>query len=141
MRVLLDKLKEVLYTVLPIAIIVIILHFTITPLETHMILKFLVGTVIIIIGLSIFLFGVDIGITPIGNNIGSSLIKTNKILMLTAVGLVLGFIISAAEPDLHILARQVRSCYLRPCIKNSYSSSRISRVGFHNCPGTCKDSL
>lgn len=107
MRVLLDKLKEVLYTVLPIAIIVIILHFTITPLETHMILKFLVGTVIIIIGLSIFLFGVDIGITPIGNNIGSSLIKTNKILMLTAVGLVLGFIISAAEPDLHILARQV----------------------------------
>ena len=107
MRVLLDKLKEVLYTVLPIAIIVIILHFTITPLETHMILKFLVGTVIIIIGLSIFLFGVDIGITPIGNNIGSSLIKTNKILMLTAVGLVLGFIISAAEPDLHILARLV----------------------------------
>src|SRR5690606_11795163 len=95
------------YTVLPIAIIVIILHFTITPLETHLILKFLVGTVIIIIGLSIFLFGVDIGITPIGNNIGSSLIKTNKILMLTAVGLVLGFIISAAEPDLHILARQV----------------------------------
>ncbi len=119
MNVLLDKLKEVLYTVLPIAIIVIILHFTITPLETHLIWKFLIGTIIIIIGLSIFLFGVDVGITPIGNAIGSSLVKTNKIIMLVAVGLVLGFIISAAEPDLHILARQV----------DMVTSGRVTKTG------------
>jgi hypothetical protein len=107
LRVLLDKLKEVLYTVIPIAVIVVVLNFTITPLEPHLLWKFLIGTVIIVIGLSIFLLGVDIGITPICNAIGSGLAKTNKILIVVAAGLVLGFIISAAEPDLHILARQV----------------------------------
>lgn len=107
MNVILDKLKEVLYTVLPITVIVLILHFTLTPLETHLILKFLIGTFLIIIGLSIFLLGVDLGITPIGTAIGSAITKTNRILVVVIVGLLLGFFISAAEPDLHILAGQV----------------------------------
>lgn len=107
MNVILDKLKEVLYTVIPITIIVLVLHFTLIPLETHLILKFLVGTLLIIIGLSIFLFGVDLGITPIGTAIGSAITKTNRILVVVIVGFVLGFFISVAEPDLHILARQV----------------------------------
>ena len=108
-----DKLKEVLYTVIPIAVIVVVLNFTITPLEPHLLWKFLIGTVIIVIGLSIFLLGVDIGITPIGNAIGSGLAKTNKILIVVAAGLVLGFIISAAEPDLHILPGRSRYGYVR----------------------------
>ena len=107
MNVILDKLKEVIYTVLPITVIVLILHFTLIPLETHLILKFLVGTLLIIIGLSIFLLGVDLGVTPIGTTIGSAITKTNRIMVVVIVGFVLGFFISVAEPDLHILARQV----------------------------------
>lgn len=119
MNVILDKLKEVLHTVLPITAIVLILHFTLTPLETHLILKFLVGTLLIIIGLSVFLLGVDVGITPIGTAIGSAIIKTNKILVVISVGFVLGFFISAAEPDLHILARQV----------DMVTSGQVSKMG------------
>jgi Protein of unknown function (DUF1538). len=91
LNVILDKLKEVLHTVLPITAIVLILHFTLTPLETHLILKFLVGTLLIIIGLSVFLLGVDVGITPIGTAIGSAITKTNKILVVISVGFVLVF--------------------------------------------------
>lgn len=119
MNVILDKLKEVLHTVLPITAIVLILHFTLTPLETHLILKFLVGTLLIIIGLSVFLLGVDVGITPIGTAIGSVITKTNKILVVISVGFVLGFFISAAEPDLHILARQV----------DMVTSGQVSKMG------------
>ncbi|MFS8501864.1 MAG: DUF1538 domain-containing protein [Caldicoprobacter sp.] len=119
MNVILDKLKEVLHTVLPITAIVLILHFTLTPLETHLILKFLVGTLLIIIGLSVFLLGVDVGITPIGTAIGSAITKTNKILVVISVGFVLGFFISAAEPDLHILARQV----------DMVTSGQVSKMG------------
>lgn len=61
----------------------------------------------IIIGLAIFLFGVDIAITPIGVNMGNTLAKTNKIWIVAILGLLLGFFISIAEPDLHILASQV----------------------------------
>ncbi|HHV08801.1 MAG TPA: DUF1538 domain-containing protein [Clostridiales bacterium] len=102
-----EKLREVLFSVLPITIIVLILNFTLTPLETPLIVRFLIGAVLIIFGLTIFLIGVDAGITPIGNHMGSSIAKTNKLWIVAVAGLVLGFFISVAEPDLHILAGQV----------------------------------
>ncbi|MGG7214755.1 DUF1538 domain-containing protein [Clostridium nigeriense] len=107
MNLIVSKLKEVLYSVIPITVIVLILNFTLTPLETPLIIRFLIGSLAIIIGLSIFLVGVDIGITPIGNIMGSKMAKSNKILIVIIAGLVLGFVISIAEPDLHILAAQV----------------------------------
>lgn len=107
MNVLAEKLKEVLYAVLPITFIVIILHFSIAPLDPMLLYRFLIGVVLIVIGLSIFLFGVDIGITPIGNSMGSIIAKSNKIWIVVIAGLGLGFFISIAEPDLHVLAAQV----------------------------------
>ena len=107
LNVLLEKVKEVLSSVLPITLIVLLLNFVITPLETPLLLRFIIGAFFIVIGLSIFLFGVDIGITPIGNLMGSNLTKMNKIWIIAVAGVVLGFFISIAEPDLHILAGQV----------------------------------
>lgn len=109
MSIIISKLKEVLYSVLPITIIVIILNFTLTPIETPLIIRFLLGAVIIILGLTIFLFGVDIGITPIGNMMGAAIVKSNRVRIVVIAGLLLGFFISVAEPDLHILAGQVDS--------------------------------
>ena len=107
MRVDLEKLKEVLYSVLPITLLVVILHFTLTPIEPAMLIRFLIGAVLIVVGLTIFLLGVDIGIAPIGNYMGSTITKTNKLWVVAGAGIVLGFFISIAEPDLHILAGQV----------------------------------
>ncbi|TCS95882.1 DUF1538 domain-containing protein [Hazenella coriacea] len=109
MNVLIEKLKEVLLAVLPITLIVLILNFTISPLESHLIVKFLLGALLIILGLSIFLFGVDLGISPLGSLMGGSLAKSNKVWIIGIAGLILGFFISIAEPDLHILAGQVDS--------------------------------
>lgn len=107
LHVLLDKVKEVLMSVLPVTIIVVILNFTISPMETEILIRFLIAAFFIIVGLSIFLFGIDIGITPIGQTIGSKLAKTNKVWIVAMAGLFLGFIISFAEPDLWILARRI----------------------------------
>ncbi len=109
MNVFATKLKEVLYSVLPITIIVLILNFTLTPIQTPVLVRFLIGAALIIVGLTIFLVGVDIGITPIGNNMGTAITKSNKLWIVVIAGLVLGFVISVAEPDLHILAGQVDS--------------------------------
>ncbi|KAF5058338.1 hypothetical protein DSECCO2_347640 [anaerobic digester metagenome] len=94
-------------SVAPIVGIVLLLNFTLVPLEGGVLMRFLVGAVLIILGLTIFLFGVDVGITPIGERLGSSLARSNKLWLLITGGLVLGFFISIAEPDLHILADQV----------------------------------
>lgn len=107
MSVLIDRFKEILISVIPITAIVLVLNFTLVPLEIPQLLRFLLGSLLIIFGLSIFLFGVDIGITPIGNLMGSHLIKTNKIAIVVFGGIILGFIAAIAEPDIHILAGQV----------------------------------
>lgn len=107
MSVFTAKLKEVLLSVLPITFLVVLLNFTLTPIETPLMLRFLIGAVLVVIGLTIFLLGVEIGITPIGNSMGSAIAKTNKLWILVIAGLVLGFAISIAEPDLQILAGQI----------------------------------
>lgn len=107
MHVLTEKLKEVFYAVLPITFIVVILHFTLTPLDPVVLYRFLIGAVFIVIGLAIFLLGVDVGITPIGQKMGSAIAKSNKIWIVLIAGISLGFFISIAEPDLHILAGQI----------------------------------
>ncbi len=107
MTILNEKFKEVLFAVLPITLIVLVLNFTIIPLDSHLVFRFLIGAVLIIIGLTIFLIGVDIGVSPIGNLMGESITKANKLSIIVIAGLFLGFFISIAEPDLHILAGQV----------------------------------
>ena len=107
MRVLGNKFKEALFAVGPITVLVLLLHFTLTPLETPLILRFLIGAVLIMVGLTLFLLGVNIGVTPIGNHLGEMITKKNKIWIVVAAGISLGFLISIAEPDLHILGGQV----------------------------------
>ncbi len=109
MNILIGKFKEVLFAVLPITTIVLLLNFTLTPLDTYLLIRFLLGAILIITGLSIFLFGADIGVGPIGALMGASLTKSNKAWIIGVAGLILGFFISIAEPDLHILAGQVNS--------------------------------
>lgn len=107
MEVFIDKLKEVLQSVLPITILVAILHFTIAPLPGIEFSRFLFGALLIIMGLAVFLFGVDIGITPIGNYLGKEIARSNSLKFVLMMGLILGFFISIAEPDLIILSNQV----------------------------------
>ena len=107
MNILVEKLREVLYAVLPVTVIVLLLHFTIAPLENYLLMRFAIGAVLIVIGLAIFLFGVDIGITPIGVLMRGPITERNKAWIIAVAGLMLGFFISIAEPDLQILADQV----------------------------------
>ena len=138
MLVLAEKLKEVLSAVLPITVIVLVLNFTMVPLEFPLLLRFLLGAVLIIVGLAIFLFGVDIGVTPIGNLMGTTIAKTNKIWLVGVAGFILGFIISIAEPDLHILAGQVDS--VTSGLIGKFSLVAIVSVGIGTaCPGFIAD--
>lgn len=102
-----EKLKEVFSAVLPVTIIVTILSFTLVPIESKMFWTFLIGAGLIIIGLTLFLIGVDIGITPLGAELGPLITKRKKLWIVIIAGLILGFFISFAEPGLMILANQI----------------------------------
>jgi hypothetical protein len=107
MHLLKDKFRENLIAVLPITLVVIILHFTLVPLSQAQIIRFILGSLLVIIGLTFFLIGVDLGITPLGAHTGTSFTKTNKLWIVIIAGLVLGFFISIAEPGLLVFANQV----------------------------------
>ena len=109
MHELIAKLKEVLMSVLPITFIVLGLNFTVSPLDSSLLFSFLIGSVLVIVGLTIFLFGIDQGLEPIGHGIGNTVTNSNSFAVIITVSLILGFFISFAEPDLHILANQVDS--------------------------------
>lgn len=114
-----EKFKEVIATVLPISLLVIILNFTFIPLEADLFKRFLLGAVFILLGLTIFLIGVDLGITPMGDSFGHAAVRSGKLWVIAIMGLVLGFVISIAEPDLHILADQVGDVTLGVVSKSS----------------------
>src|SRR5690625_461097 len=107
MNILAKKFKDVLSSVLPITLIVVLLHFTVVPLESSMFFRFILGSIFIILGLGIFLFGAEIGISPIGNLMGGTIAQTNNPYFVAALGFILGFFINVAEPDIQILADQV----------------------------------
>ena len=102
-----EKFRDNLKAVIPIIMIVVALHLFLAPLGTQLLLRFLIGSLFVIIGLTFFLIGVDIGITPLGTLTGNAIAKSNKIWIVIAGGLVLGFFISIAEPGLMVLANQV----------------------------------
>ena len=104
-----EKLKENIFAILPILFIVFFTHFFLTPLETPPLIRFLIGAVLIIIGLALFLVGVDLGITPLGSLTGQSLTKTNKLWIVLVAAFILGFFISIAEPGLLVYAKQIET--------------------------------
>jgi len=107
LNVLSGKLREVFFAVLPVTLIVIILNFTLVPIESYLMWKFIIGSCFIVIGLTFFLIGVDLGVTPLGVLLGPAITKRNKIWIVVVGAFVLGFIISIAEPGLLILSNQI----------------------------------
>ena len=107
MNIITTKLKEVSGSVLPILGLVLGLHFWVVPLPSVMLWRFLIGTLLVIFGLTLFLLGVELGITPLGSLTGKALSKSKSLLVLLISGLILGFFISVAEPGLLVLANQV----------------------------------
>lgn len=107
MSIIKEKLKEVSMSVIPVSLIVLLINFTLVKMNNEVIYRFILGSILIIIGLTIFLLGVDIGITPLGGKLGNALAKSNKIWIVGLSGLILGFFISIAEPGLLVLGNQV----------------------------------
>ena len=92
---------------LPIIAIVLVLCFTIAPLEPGILLAFLLGAVFLIVGMMFFTLGAEMSMTPIGENVGTSMTQTKKLWLMVFLTFILGFIVTISEPDLQVLAEQV----------------------------------
>ncbi len=100
---------EALQAVLPIVAIVLVLCFTIAPMSPSILLCFLLGAAMIVLGIMFFTLGAEMSMTPMGERVGAVLTKTRKLPIILLVGFLLGFLITISEPDLQVLANQVPS--------------------------------
>lgn len=99
-----DTFKEVVFAIIPITAVIIVLQFTLISLPLDVFLQFLIGVILVSSGLFLFLIGVHIGLLPIGEMIGSTLSKTNKVWLIILVGFIVGFVVTIAEPDVRVLS-------------------------------------
>lgn len=109
MKQLTHYIAESLSSVLPIAAIVLVLSITIAPVRNGVLVQFIFGTILLIVGMSFFTIGSSISMQPLGEGIGAQLSKTKSKTLPLLVCLVLGILITVAEPDLQVLAEQVSS--------------------------------
>ena len=104
------KIKEALISVLPVSLIVIILNLTpLIDLSIREITIFIFSAIFLILGIGLFNLGSDLAMQPMGEQIGSSLMKTKKIKIIILVCFIMGVLITIAEPDLSVLASQVQA--------------------------------
>ena len=104
-----EKTLESLSAVLPITGIVIIISIFIVPMELGSLVMFVVGAIMLILGMGFFQLGAEMAMTPIGDGIGVQISKTRKIGLVVLIGFIMGVIITISEPDLQVLAEQVPS--------------------------------
>lgn len=102
-----EKVLEALSSVLPITAILLVLSVTVIAIPIGTVLLFLAGAVLLILGVGLFSLGADMAMMPLGEAMGAHLTRTRRIGLVVLVFFVMGVIVTVAEPDLTVLARQV----------------------------------
>jgi hypothetical protein len=108
-KILKAKIMEAFTSVLPITVIVLVASVLLTPMPSGTILMFLAGAALLVVGMGFFTLGADMAMMPMGEGIGIQLTKSSKLALILLVSFIMGVIITIAEPDLQVLAKQVPS--------------------------------
>jgi hypothetical protein len=100
-------LKEVLMPLGAIVVCFILFQLITRRYKKHQLGRIAVGFLYTLIGLVLFLTGVNVGFFPVGQILGSQLASSAYKWVLIPLGAVIGYFIVAAEPAVHVLNKQV----------------------------------
>jgi hypothetical protein len=100
------KMLEVARAVAPLIIVLIIMQFTFVRAPADVFVRFLIGSVLAIFGITLFLLGIEAGILPAGKTVGAKLTERRSLWLIIAVAFLIGFSTTIAEPDVLVLSRE-----------------------------------
>ena len=95
---------------MPITALVLLLSFTLAPeMPVGTLMMFLLGAILLIVGMGFFSLGADMAMMPMGDGVGGEVVRLGKRSLWPIIPLVflIGAFITMAEPDLQVLANQV----------------------------------
>lgn len=104
-----EKILESLSAVLPITGIVLLVSILLVPVDLGIMVMFIAGAVLLVIGMGFFQLGAEMSMTPLGEGIGVQISKKRNIFLICLIAFSMGAIITISEPDLQVLAQQVPS--------------------------------
>lgn len=103
------KFKEAFIAVMPVVAILLVLSFSVSPMPTGILLSFLFGAVLVMVGMMFFTLGAEMAMSPMGEKVGAKLTQSRNLLLIILLSFVLGIIITISEPDLQVLAQLIPS--------------------------------
>lgn len=103
--------REVIVSTLPIALIVLIMQLALLRPSVEDVMLFVGCIVLVLIGFTIFLYGVDLGINAVGESMGSEISRRKSRFFMIAVVSLISFLVTVAEPDVGVFATQVTSLF------------------------------
>lgn len=106
MNIFSEKLSDVTKSILPIFSIVLLLNLIFKSLNQYL-FEFIASSIMIIIGFTLFLVGVELGISPLGKKLSSFFATNKKVIVIIVISFLLGFFISLAEPSLVVLSNRI----------------------------------
>lgn len=104
-----NYMKEVGSLLLPIVLFFLGFQVTVLKLNKKNVRKIFVGIIIIWLGLSFYLTGVNVGFMQTGYLLGSKIVGGNFRLFIIPIGMLIGYFTVAAEPSVYVLKEQVYS--------------------------------
>lgn len=104
-----EKISEALSSVLPVSGIILLLIASFVPVSAAMMLAFLIGAFLLIVGMGLFTLGAEMSMTPMGEYVGAKMTASRKLWLILGVSFFVGVMITISEPDLQVLAEQISS--------------------------------
>lgn len=120
------KLKASFFDLLPIIVVVSFFQIVVLQQPFPNLTEIIVGLVFVVLGLMLFVEGLEIGLFPIGENLSYALAKKGSLFWLLLFSFLLGFSTTIAEPALIAVSKEaaeiaVEANLIKPEIESSYA--------------------
>ncbi len=106
-RIIYKKLLGALLSVSPIAISIFFLMLIFVPFNLYLYLLFFASAILLTLGIGLFSLGAEVAMLPIGENMGTYLIKKQNLILIIIFVFLMGFLITITEPGVIVLTNQL----------------------------------
>lgn len=120
------KLKHSVLDLMPIVAVVSFFQIVILQKPFPNLLEVTIGLAFVIIGLMLFIEGLEIGLFPIGENLSYDLVKKGSVFWLLLFSFLLGFATTIAEPALIAVAKEASEIAVQSNLINAEIESNYA---------------
>ncbi|HDS46171.1 MAG TPA: DUF1538 domain-containing protein [Methanomicrobia archaeon] len=104
-----EELRSTLKSLLPAIALIFIFQILFIRMPLREFSQIVLGLLFAVVGFVLFLQGAKIGLLPMGERVGTSLIERHALSLILLFGFLLGIMLTIAEPDVRLLAYQIET--------------------------------